>query len=283
MSIFSDVLLTVDFDRTLTAPDSSIPARNLEAIRYFIENGGTFTVNTGRSLPMSHIYKDIVPVNAPLLVYNGSAWYDTKTDTLCNCALIPLDPVEVIADVQDRFPELNVEIQGLEHHYLYQKNEAWERYCAHNGCPWAYEAADKTGPFLKFAVYGKFESAYVGSMFNITPREAELFEQVMAHIQEHYGDVVDMFRACPRILDVHAKGVSKINSARKLQQELGKKILVCVGDAENDLNMLYGADYAFCPGDASIASLFPNVCPCGEGAVADVIYEKIPAIVENRS
>ena len=53
MGIFSDILLTVDFDRTLTAPDSTIPERNLEAIRYFIENGGAFTVNTGRSLPMT--------------------------------------------------------------------------------------------------------------------------------------------------------------------------------------------------------------------------------------
>ena len=51
--MFSDVLLTVDFDRTLTAPDSSIPQRNLEAIAWFMENGGAFTVNTGRSVPMA--------------------------------------------------------------------------------------------------------------------------------------------------------------------------------------------------------------------------------------
>ena len=30
MALFSDFLLTVDFDRTLTAPDSSIPERNIE-------------------------------------------------------------------------------------------------------------------------------------------------------------------------------------------------------------------------------------------------------------
>ena len=77
MGIFSDVLLTVDFDRTLTGPDSQIPQRNLEAIRYFIDNGGAFTVNTGRSLPMTKVFRDIVPVSAPLLLYNGSAAYDT--------------------------------------------------------------------------------------------------------------------------------------------------------------------------------------------------------------
>lgn len=68
---FSDVLLTVDYDRTLTAPNSTIPERNLEAIRYFMANGGAFTVNTGRSVPMIQSFRDIVPVNAPLLLYNG--------------------------------------------------------------------------------------------------------------------------------------------------------------------------------------------------------------------
>ena len=72
MGKFSDVLLTVDYDRTLTAPDSSIPERNLEAIRYFMKNDGAFTVNTGRSVPMIQVFRDRVPVNAPLLLYNGS-------------------------------------------------------------------------------------------------------------------------------------------------------------------------------------------------------------------
>ena len=49
--MFSDVLLTVDYDRTLTAPDSTIPQINMDAIRYFMDNGGTFTLNTGRSVP----------------------------------------------------------------------------------------------------------------------------------------------------------------------------------------------------------------------------------------
>ena len=41
--MFSDILLAVDFDRTLTAQDSTIPQRNLEAIQYFMDNGGAFT------------------------------------------------------------------------------------------------------------------------------------------------------------------------------------------------------------------------------------------------
>ena len=39
MADFSQVLLTVDYDRTLTGPDSKVPQRNVEAVRWFIENG----------------------------------------------------------------------------------------------------------------------------------------------------------------------------------------------------------------------------------------------------
>ena len=66
MAIFDDVLLTVDFDRTLTAPDSTIPQRNLDAIEYFMENGGSFTVNTGRSCATFWKYLETLKVNAPL-------------------------------------------------------------------------------------------------------------------------------------------------------------------------------------------------------------------------
>ena len=285
MALFSDVLLTVDFDRTITAPDSTIPQRNLEAIEYFMANGGTFTMNTGRSIPMSlHNIIGVIPTNAPLLLYNGSAAYDTKTGTLTRYAPLDLDPMEVLPFLQGKFPLLNVEVQALDAHYLMRKNPGWEDYCDHNQCPWGYASPDAIpGPFIKFSFYGEFRENTVAGMFEATEAELAYFDEMIAYMEKNYGDKIEIFRACPRIVDIHAKGVSKLNSARQLQQELGRKILVCVGDAENDLTMLEGADYAFCPSDGRVADRFPNVCPCGEGAVADVIYNKIPEIVENRA
>ena len=282
--MYSDILLTVDFDRTLTAPDSTIPERNMEAIRYFMENGGTFTVNTGRSIPMSlRNILHIVPHNAPLLLYNGSADYDENTDTLTRFAPLDLDPMEVLPELQARFPHLNVEVQAVDAHYLMQKDPRWEDYCDNNGCPWKYAEPDKIpGPFIKFSLYGQFHENTVASMYTATEEELRLFEEGIAYIREKYGHKVEIFRACARIADMHAKGCSKLNAARQLQHALGKKILVCVGDAENDLTMMEGADYAFCPADGVIADRFENVCSCADGAVADVIYKKIPAILKNK-
>ena len=281
--MFSDVLLTVDYDRTLTDTNAVVPQRNLEAIRYFIENGGTFTINSGRSVPLTRCFRDIVPVNAPLLLFNGSAWYDLAGETLESSSPIDLDPVTTVYELQAKFPDLTVEIQGLDNHYIFKKNSVWEEYIDYHGCSWAYTTPDQTGPFLKFAVYSKFASPYPGDMYVVDPQENARILEAEAYIRSRWGDKVDAFRPCPRILDVQCKGVSKLRSARRLQEKLGKKLLVCVGDAENDLPMLEGADYAYCPADGVVADRFENVCPCDEGAVADVIYKKIPELLQNRA
>ena len=275
--MFSDVLLTVDFDRTITAPDSTIPKRNLEAIEYFMSNGGAFTLNTGRSVPMS-AYNVLgkVPVNVPLLLYNGSADFDTQTRQLTRWDLLPVGR-EMMFDLQQRFPWLNIEEQGLDAHYLMRKDAGWEDYCDNNHCAWSYDLPDT--PFIKAAIYGQFRENTVASMYDATEEELRQFDEAIAYVEKVYGDQVVVHRACARIADIHAKQCNKLRCARLLQEQLGRKILVCVGDAENDLAMLEGADYAFCPADGVVADRFPNVCNCAEGAVADVICKKIPEIL----
>ena len=281
MALFSDILLTVDYDRTLTAKDSTIPERNLEAIRYFMENGGAFTVNTGRSLPMTRVFRDIVPVNAPLLLYNGSAAYDLSEKQLSFCHEIDLDLWETVHECQKLFPDLTVEVQGVDAHYRFTENPAWDAFSEHQHCAHAFapEGAD-LGAFLKFTLYGEFRDVTVADMYNGSEEERRRMDEAEALLKARWGHKCEVFRAATRIIDVHAKGVSKARTARELQQRLGRSILVCVGDAENDLPMMYDADYAFAPADGLIADRFETVCDCGDGAVADVIYKKIPEILK---
>ncbi len=282
--MFSNILLTVDYDRTLTAPDSTIPHRNIEAIEYFMAHGGTFTVNTGRSIPMaSGVLISQVPVNAPLLLYNGSGAYDKETGKLTRYTPIDLNPAILIEDIAERFPQLLIEIQALDAHYLTKQDTGWENYCKSNGCPWDYCTPEQVPhPFLKITFNGKFRKPTVADLCIASPEEIEVFDRLVKYLQTAYGDKLDMFRSFPRLVDCQAKGVSKLKAARDLQQTLGKKILICVGDAENDSNMLDGADYAFCPADGAVANRYETVCPCANGAVADVIYEKIPAITQKQ-
>ena len=279
--MFSDILLLADFDHTLTAKDSTIPQRNLEAIEYFMANGGAFSVNTGRSVPSaSGILIPSIPVNVPMVVYNGSAAYDTQKKEFLHASVIDLDAKQVVEDVQAHFPDLHVEVQGIEAHYIFHKDEGWEKFNDYNRIPWQYKPIEEIpGPFIKFALYGQLREVTVAALYQATEEETARMEEAKAYVEKNYGDKVDVFRSCTRLYDVHAKGCNKLEGARQLQKTLGRKILVCVGDADNDLAMLEGADYAFCPADGTVADRFENVCPCGEGAVADVIYKKIPEIL----
>ena len=276
--MFSDVLMTVDFDRTMTGPDSKIPQRNLDAVAFFMENGGTFTVNTGRSVSSFHKHLGKLPVNAPVLMYNGSARWDNGV--LSDLKLLDFDLWETVKTVRTLFPDMNLEIQGTQYHDLVEPEEAYAKFYEELGWPHRIvKEGDDLGPFVKFALAGSPRSKGVATLFECTPEEMAAFDAAQAKLVEMWGDKIEVYRAASRIIDVHAKGVSKIAAARQLQQELGKKILVCVGDAENDLPMLEGADYAYAPADGVVADRFENVCNCADGAVADVIYKKIPEIL----
>ena len=73
MKQFEGTLILTDLDGTLLDGQNRISPENQAAIRHYMENGGRFTVATGRSLKgMEHFFPALA-VNAPAILYNGSA------------------------------------------------------------------------------------------------------------------------------------------------------------------------------------------------------------------
>ena len=273
MPDFSKYLLLADFDRTLTDPESRIPARNIEAIRAFQAQGGAFTVATGRSIPMFRAREASIPYNVPLILYNGGACYDYRTGELTDAVWIPEG--KALLEYLDReFPDLNLEVQGEDAHYLfhdlplrdafYRRAETVIRHVP---------LAEAPDPILKASLLGTYFDDSVPQFFKICPpEEVARFDYVQAKIAADWPELV-VDRASPRILDIQGPGVNKGRAARAMANRLGRT-LVCVGDARNDLSMLLEADLAFAPGDCEQAVREAGirlVCPCAEGAVADVI------------
>ncbi len=278
---FDDFLITSDYDRTLTGPDRTIPQRNLEAIRYFTENGGAFTVNTGRSGVTAREVMEKVPANVPFLVMNGSAMI--QNGECLELHTIDLEPWPLLNQIAQYLPEIVTEVQDNCFHYL--QNPSQKKLEQYEAMGWTYKIVsigDDVGPFAKFNVYPTEEALEAGKKDPSHRQEnIRLIDRAQAYLEAHFGDKLAIYRSGPNFLNVHAKGCSKIAAARRLQKMLGKKYLICIGDAGNDIPMLDGADFAFCPSDGAIADRYPNVCGSGDGAVADVIYEKIPEILGN--
>ena len=211
-------------------------------------------------------------------MYNGSASYwDGK---LQDCSLIDLPIWPTMEKIREMFPDLHIEFQAENVNYLIDAKP--EMGDLEDKMHWAWEPADwgqDIGPFIKFALWGEVRNPGIGDMYDASPEEVAYFDAAQAKLEELWGDKLSCFRPAPRIIDVQAKGVSKALAVKNLQKKLGRKILVCVGDGENDIPAMEVADYAFCPGDAVIKDRYENVCDCAEGAVADVIYGKLPEIL----
>ena len=82
MGKFTGLLLASDYDNTLTyteealrlcRPMPPVSKANQAAIRYFMAEGGIFSVATGRAKPAFEAVADGVPMNGPTVLFNGAA------------------------------------------------------------------------------------------------------------------------------------------------------------------------------------------------------------------
>ena len=102
MADFSDVLFVSDFDHTMTGTDGTIPLANRRAIAAFTARGGCVTVCTGRSLPLFQSMLPQLPVNAPVILFNGGLCYDFARQAALFSYPIELDARALAADLLRR-------------------------------------------------------------------------------------------------------------------------------------------------------------------------------------
>jgi len=81
--LFEQYLVLTDLDGTVVDEALNILPRDIEAISYFIANGGTFGVSTGRVMVSAMPLVRRLPTNAPCVFLNGGAIMDPHTAFFC--------------------------------------------------------------------------------------------------------------------------------------------------------------------------------------------------------
>ena len=107
---FSDYILVTDLDDTLLTRDKRITEKDLEAINYFVSEGGSFTVATGRVYTSAKPYTSLLPINLPMVLYNGAVIYDETAGKTLWKELICKEAVGYMNILLDKFPHLGCEI-----------------------------------------------------------------------------------------------------------------------------------------------------------------------------
>ena len=149
---------------------------------------------------MTRAFRDIVPVNAPLLLNNGSMAYDLQKQELCFCHRLDLPQAETVTRIIDLFPDMTVEVQGMDAHYCFSENPMWERFSENNRCAWGLaKPGDDLGPFQKFTLYGKFHDATLAGMYAGTTEELREIDRAEQFLKELLGDRLVYMKTGERI------------------------------------------------------------------------------------
>lgn len=275
MGKFSGVLIASDFDNTIAdtqlsllngTPPPPVSEENCAAIRYFISEGGVFSVATGRALPSFETVRRGIPCNGPTILFNGAAIYDYTAHTYLCTAFLPPHAADCAQQVLDRFPPLAVEVYHDDDtvHTVHTNDLSRRRVrVIHAKAAETPSLREVPQPFSKM-VFPCEDTAALD--------EAEAFIAA----QPWSGDF-SVMRSAAQLLEYTAFGADKGSMVARLATllHIAPEHLYCVGDHANDISMLRRARIPFAPANAIDAvRALPGIRilpDCTENAIAAMI------------
>ena len=87
-----------------------MPPENRQAIEYFMAQGGTFCVSTGRALPAFAPIAPTIPMNGPTILFNGAAIYDFSAGRYLHTAFLPETILTHLHRILEAVPHAAMEI-----------------------------------------------------------------------------------------------------------------------------------------------------------------------------
>lgn len=106
---FDGITIVSDMDGTLLKEDKTISQKNLDAIRYFQENGGSFTIASGRVYQSVACYYEELRPRLPIISHNGGVITDPITHKPLYCKLLEGPYREIANEIHRQFPWLGIE------------------------------------------------------------------------------------------------------------------------------------------------------------------------------
>lgn len=252
MGVFDGVLIASDWDGTLCM-GKSIPDKNIEAVRYFQQNGGAFTVCSGRYYPYIEAFSDKIKPNTYLISLNGAYVIHPVSRHVLHEGVISDSVFSFIDDfsmIDGLFFGMTIYLSGCESGLSLTREEYLER---------------------RTELLGK--GVYKVIFVTDTPEKAIYIRD---SVNESGSDELVSVRSWHTGVEILGKSNTKGCAVRKVAEAIGARLVVTVGDYENDISMIETADIGYAVENATDSlkavadRLTVNV---SEGAIAAVIYE----------
>jgi Cof subfamily protein (haloacid dehalogenase superfamily) len=259
---FEGKFIISDLDGTLLPTSHRIPQENLDAIKYFTDNGGAFTVATGRSVPSAERYIKQMNIKLPVIVYNGTGIYDyDKNEFLWKASVSPL-AYDIVQTVLKEYPDIGVEVFNGTDIYVLNETPMINKHLDDEKIdfiPATLENVPK--PWLKVLFIGERE------------RIDLIKERYMNLPQEEIYFVFSSFTFFEMLPFGLSKGTALVKLSEILVQDISKAY--AIGDYYNDLDMIKNAGFGVAvdnaPNEIKAAAKLV-VGHCDYGAIAELIH-----------
>ena len=261
MGRFDGLLLVSDFDDTLYDHHHRVPERNLRAIEAFRREGGRFTVATGRALRTFSPFAGLVPLDAPVVLSNGSALYDFQAGRMLEQTFLPETAPADLGAALEEFPTLALEAYHGEDVYIYRPNSITWAHLKKVGVEGSEgDPRQVPLPWTKAMLQG----------------EPGILCQARDWFLARYGGGYEAIFSNPFYLEITSKGSTKGGMVARMTAllHISPGCVYCVGDNQNDIPMLAQSAIPFAP-----ANCAPEVkewgarvlCHCDDGVIGDIL------------
>lgn len=250
MGVFSGYLICSDIDGTFSVNTKAVP-ENIEAAKYFTQNGGKFTIATGRTAAYLKKLEFFDCINAPACICNGSVVYDYENEKI-------LQKVNEDFTLEEFLTAVNKYTHYLSGLYVYYTPQTVQ---APNNAHLSFSREELENRPIKIVC--TFDDVKSARDFKDFCLSHPLFKNTYIANSWDTG------------LEFNSNDGTKGSAVRYIKEYLeGIHTSVAIGDYENDIPMLKEADIAVCVGDGSQEvkrSADFTVKNAKDGAVADLV------------
>lgn len=247
---YDGILLCSDFDSTL-ALNGIVSEENAKAIRYFQENGGMFTLISGRPPVHFKNFEELFKPNTYICGYNGAIISDIDEQEIVYQNFIRESLKEKHVRICRKISDINYFCLfyqgGIE--YVPMDDVDYDR---------LWKTMDKD---IYKIVYGV---------------PTDISNEIKARIEEIIDDPSYVItRSSLRSIEVQNVEACKGQAAARLARIVGAKKLVCVGDFENDITMVESADVGY-----AVSNACESLKAVADKVTVDVKQHALAAIIE---
>ncbi len=268
MGIFDGCLLASDIDGTLL-DNGYLNPRCVEKIKFFVSEGGHFSLSTGRSVGAVSAAVNAIDCLSPSVVANGAMIYDYKEKKILKEYTLLEEDKSVVKLVGDTGKDIGVEIHSGERALVVKRNCETDDHEKYEDLEVEFISLEEASQFawtkILFAVTDLSDLEPTIEMLKGACKNSDVLNTVaqIENRQRYYIEVIP-------------KNISKAKSIKTLCEMLNIKDGCCfaIGDYYNDVPMLKSADVCAVPINSpndikELADVI--VSTAKDGAVADFI------------